>query len=723
MAVTRERLARPVVSVERGYDVVVVGSGYGGAVVAARLAEAGLRVAVLERGAERLPGSFPETAPAFLREARASFGRFGVGAPDALYRFHFGKGLGALTGSGLGGTSLINAGVMLRPRRPERALPDAVLAGTALEAGYLAAERMLQPVRLDPSRHTRSSVLSRREPGFRPAPLALSVEPSRSAAGAPMAGCNGCGNCITGCNQGAKGSLETNYLRQAVLHGAAVFAGVQVSRVLRVGSEWLVELDVPAFERGRFEATPMQVRARAVVLAGGSLGSTEVLWRSRAAGLPVSSRLGQGFSGNGTLIGFSVGTAEAMRALGEASHQSSGRVGPTLLGMFDLRDEDAAMLVQDTAVPRALVPLLRPLLGAFRGRAERLVAWSVTAGDESLGRLVLRHDALDIEWPGAGRAEVVRRVSSQLQALAARLGATHRDNPAWRWLPGAPLLTTHPLGGCAMGLHGAQAVVDPSHRVFAGDGAAVHEGLYVCDGSVFSGALGTNPAWTIAALAERCAQGLAERLPARRHVPRPPSPSPAVGGVRFTERMQGWLSPTAQTAPAPALRPADASDLSFLLTVEWPSVEALRRQPDVQATSLGTLRCTLLDAHPLTVTTGRFQLFVETPAGLLMRHSLEAVAQDGTSFRLEGFKFIVDDPGPDLFHDTRTLFIEVHRGEVLVGRGVVQTGLVDLASQVRTIRGTAPGRRADLAARARFLGTFLGRVREVYGGLVLPLVR
>jgi cholesterol oxidase len=193
--------------------------------------------------------------------------------------------------------------------------------------------------------------------------------------------------------------------------------------------------------------------------------------------------------------------------------------------------------------------------------------------------------------------------------------------------------------------------------------------------------------------------------------------------VRFTERMSGWLSPSASEHPSPSPRPVDASPLSFLLTVEWPSLEALCRSPEVFATSVGTLRCPLLDPEPLTVTMGRFQLFVKTDEGLTMRHSFEAVSRAGTRFQLEGLKRLVDDPGPDLFHDTRTLFIRVHRGAVPVGHGVVQTSPMDLTSQVRTIRGTSGTLREDVSARVRFLGTFLGKVRAVYGGLVTPLFR
>jgi len=107
-----------------------------------------------------------------------------------------------------------------------------------------------------------------------------------------------------------------------------------------------------------------------------------------------------------------------------------------------------------------------------------------------------------------------RAVDSALEALSRGLGGRHHRNPAAR-LPGAPMITTHPLGGCAMG-----DVVDASHRVL-GEGGEPAPNLYVCDGSVFRGALGTNPLWTIGALAERCAEQVLEAHPrlGRRRAP------------------------------------------------------------------------------------------------------------------------------------------------------------------------------------------------------------
>ncbi|MBL8921649.1 MAG: GMC family oxidoreductase [Myxococcaceae bacterium] len=710
-------LTQPVTELRSHYGVVVIGSGYGGAVVAARLAEAGVDVCVLERGRAWQPGEFPESQLAFAEATSLHFPRATVGRADALYRFQMGRHLSALTGSGLGGTSLINAGVLLRPTSTqlEHALPGAVL-GPQLERAFERVERVLTPAIAPRHLATRLAVLERHQVHGRPhepVPVAVTFE---GRAGSPA--CTGCGNCITGCNVGAKGSLDRNYLPLAHRHGAELFTGIEVRRLVEHSRGMGLFLRPLRLGRERFEETELFLTADVVVVAAGALGSTELLCRSRDAGLPVSSKLGLRFSGNGTVLAFTDQLSAELEALANRSSLGPARVGPSLTGMFDLRGRQPSMLLQDTAVPRALVPFLRT---ALRTRGASLVAWSVTAGDDAGGRLELRHGRLRIEWPNASRTPRQREVDAALEEVSRQLGGRHHRNPTAS-LPGAPLITTHPLGGCAMG-----EVVDASHRVLRSDGGEPSPNLYVCDGSVFRGALGTNPLWTISALAERCAEKVLEAHP-RLGRRRPRSQRVRrEDAVRFTERMSGWLSRTAPARPAPASKPSDAVSLSFLLTVEWPSAAALAADPSVVARSLGTLRCSMLADEPLTVTGGQFQLFVETPEGTRMRHVLELRARDGTVFTLEGHKEIVDDPGPDLFFDTRTLFVRVSRHEderrALVGHGVVQTGLVDLSKQVRTIAGVEQPLWSDLRTRASFLRTFLGRVRREYGGLLLPLVR
>jgi cholesterol oxidase len=109
------RLARPASELLARYDAIVVGSGYGGGVSASRLARAGLKVAVLERGREFLPGEFPSNLLAAQRETQISVAGKHIGSHSALFDLRMGDDVHAMMGCGLGGTSLINANVCLSP--------------------------------------------------------------------------------------------------------------------------------------------------------------------------------------------------------------------------------------------------------------------------------------------------------------------------------------------------------------------------------------------------------------------------------------------------------------------------------------------------------------------------------------------------------------------------------------------------------------------------------
>ena len=97
------------------YDAVVIGSGYGGAIAASRLARAGRSVCLLERGAERPPGTYPQRSFDLVRDLQVDTPRFRVGSRSALFDFRYNKDINVILGCGLGGTSLINAGISLRP--------------------------------------------------------------------------------------------------------------------------------------------------------------------------------------------------------------------------------------------------------------------------------------------------------------------------------------------------------------------------------------------------------------------------------------------------------------------------------------------------------------------------------------------------------------------------------------------------------------------------------
>jgi cholesterol oxidase len=269
------------------YDVVVVGSGYGGAIVAARLAAAGCKVCVLERGREYLPGDFPATLWEGMRQFQWRRRGQRHGARNGLFDLRAGHDLSVLVGCGLGGTSLINAGVALRP--PAWVFDDARWPaelrgqGSDVLAPYLArAEHMLGVTAYpeDWPRLPKVDALAKAA-----AALGGNVEHPPVAVnfgrrtdpydGSPAPTCELCGDCVAGCNYGAKNTVTANYLPLAVAHGAQIFTEAEVRTVLPAPESaqgaWIVSFDSTADHRGRFgDAPSLFVHADAVVLAAGA---------------------------------------------------------------------------------------------------------------------------------------------------------------------------------------------------------------------------------------------------------------------------------------------------------------------------------------------------------------------------------------------------------------------------------------------------------------------
>src|SRR5262245_45490088 len=161
------RLARSLNDLRPHYDAVVVGSGYGGGVAAARLARAGKRVAVLERGQEFPTGGFPRRFPELREQLQLTAKRVRMGSPTGLYDVRLGEDMHILVGCGLGGGSLINAGVALRPDPRvfgDRVWPEEVAQDGLIDEGYARAARWLRPAR-DPQAAERTKYQALAEAG------------------------------------------------------------------------------------------------------------------------------------------------------------------------------------------------------------------------------------------------------------------------------------------------------------------------------------------------------------------------------------------------------------------------------------------------------------------------------------------------------------------------------------------------------------------------------
>lgn len=524
------------------YDVIVVGSGYGGGVAASRLARAGLSVAVLERGREFAPGDFPTRFPEFRQELQLTGRQVRTGSPDGLYDVRLGEDMHVLVGCGLGGGSLINAGVALRPDPRvfrDAVWPEPVTRDGLLDEGYARALQWLRPTR-DPAAGSMSKYQVLRAGGRAleqepvAAPVTVTFEDTINAAGAEQPGCRRCGDCCGGCNVGAKNTVAATYLHDAARHGASIFTHAVARRVEKLADgTWKVHL---RHAGAQCDQTAFEVTARTVVLAAGTFGSTEILLRSRERGLALSDRLGQGFSANGDIVAFGYGAKFLVNAIGigHPPKLAGIEVGACVSGQIEIVDDthlESSLTIQEGTLPSALAPLLPVLFlpngrllgamqsliaGVYKGPFARLQAFFVVSHDSAAGQLRLEDDRVALSWPGVAEEPVYRRCEAMLKALTTQVGAAYVKNPLAGTTLGRKPSTAHPLGGCGMGRERGCGVIDHKGRVFdAGRGAGaadVHEGLYVVDGAIMPRSLGANPLLTIAALAERTMLHLARDL-------------------------------------------------------------------------------------------------------------------------------------------------------------------------------------------------------------------
>ena len=319
------------------FDAVIVGSGFGGAVTAARLAEAGWRVCVLERGKAYPPNSFPRS-PLDMKHNLwdPADGRHGM---FDLWEF---DGLDAVCASGLGGGSLIYANVLLRKDEKWFVTEDLAQGGYEnwavtrqdLDPHYDEVERRIGiqhfPLQQSPYDQT-PKVLAYRQAAetlgldWSLVPLAVTFAGSGAAAvpGEPIVErpnlhgrtrltCRLCGECDVGCNSGSKNTLDFTYLTDAWRAGADLRTGCEVRRFRPLdGGGYRVDYRIHAAEAEGHPTDTAALELHTVtcahlVLSAGTLGTNRLLWRNRAELPGLSDQLGHGFSGNGDLLTFAV---------------------------------------------------------------------------------------------------------------------------------------------------------------------------------------------------------------------------------------------------------------------------------------------------------------------------------------------------------------------------------------------------------------------------------
>jgi cholesterol oxidase len=787
-----EHLSRPIEDLRAHYEIVVVGTGYGGSIAASRLARAGRDVAVLERGRELHPGEYPSTPEHALLHTQCATGDDHLGDPRALFNLYAAGDINVLSGCGLGGTSLINANVSLRPdasvlddaRWPQALRDDR----DGLEEAYGRAETILQPATYPESFPPLGKVKAMRQVAgelpFRLTPINVTFRAGANAVGVHQEACNGCGDCVTGCNVGAKNSLLMNYLPDAAEHGAQVFTEIDVRSIERTDSGWVVHAQPLGVGRDGFKAPPLALGADIVVLAAGTLGTTGILFRSAARGLPVSGRLGECFSGNGDILGFALRKHTDVDGVGAGAHGPDPHkpAGPCITSVIEVPDaggNGAPMIIEDAVIPGALAPLVPAQLASqtlahwglsrrgggplamlasvfthgHRGEMARLQTFLVMGADGDGGRIVPDGDEVKVEWAGAGVSDYYEGGNRTLRRLAEAAGGEFLHDPIWTGALRHDLVTVHPLGGCVMADDAEGGVVDDRGRVFsASSGTAVHDGLYVWDGSVIPCPLGVNPLLTISAVAERAAARLADErgwqidyglaaatgLSAGPGALAPPPPTPTEPGMRFTEKMSGyWSAASAPAADLEDYRQAASAgetaqnEMTFVLTLATAQLRAVIESLATPMTAAGTLQIPQISSEPLTVQGGVFQLLVaddsDDPSVRHMRYHLPLVATDGRQYHLDGYKVVRPGVVVDAWPDTSTLYVTLRAGGPagdVLGLGILRIAKADFARQLRTMTVTGPvSPHGRLELKARFGRAFAGPLLEDYGTFIHPAKR
>ncbi|KAK3810316.1 MAG: hypothetical protein J3Q66DRAFT_352765 [Benniella sp.] len=567
------RLSRPLTKLKSHYDAIVVGSGYGASIAASRLARAGKRVCILERGEERWPGEYPEDTLECASEIQFNGEHGHEGKKTGLYEIHKNKDQWAFVACGLGGTSLLNANTALRPNDriwddnvwPEELAQDKEL----LEQSFQHALDMLQPepypedwpvLQKLSTLETMAKGAGAHDKFIRP-PITVHFKDAVNPAGVAQKASTLTGNDTTGINDWSKNTTLMNYIPDAWNHGAEIFTCCNVIRVDKASKksgtsgpytvyfEWQ-EPGREAFLNDHGNAiTPMFITADIVVLGAGALGSTEILLRSSKTGFKTSNQLGKQFSGNGDFLAFSYNGETPVHGVSmgdEDPKKFEHKVGPVITGLIDYRNTPNVMdgyVVEEGAIPAQAAPFLR---GVYQVMSEKSTRSIKTAQDlsiqEKINRnarelssyvggvyrgamdntqtfLVMSHD--DARGELQLQDDRIRihwpgvgssRNFSRLDKLLEPLAEAVRGTYVRDPLTAATdeaVVTVHPIGGCGIGRNGATGVINHKCQVFTGQGDEVYEGLYVMDGAVMPMSLGVNPFLAISALAERACTLLA----------------------------------------------------------------------------------------------------------------------------------------------------------------------------------------------------------------------
>ncbi|MGX8907804.1 GMC family oxidoreductase N-terminal domain-containing protein [Streptomyces netropsis] len=535
---------------EFDYDVIVIGSGFGGSVSALRLTEKGYRVGVLEAGRRFTRDTLPRNSWDLRNYLWApALGLYGI------QRVHLLGNVMVLAGAGVGGGSLNYANTLYVPPKPF--FDDPQWAHITdwqeeLRPYYDQARRMLG-VRLNPTMtpsdiHLKAAAekmgvgdtfhlapvgvffgdgkdaegtagATRAEPG------AEVPDPYFGGAGPARRACTECGECMTGCRHGAKNSLTENYLHLAERAGAVIHPMTTVVAVTEHGDGGFRVVTVPTDQRRK--ARPRVLRAERVVVAAGTYGTQTLLHTMKDKGLlpRIPDRLGHLTRTNSeALVGAMTDNRRYRKAHGVPevdftrgvaitssvhpnadTHIEPVRYGKGSNAMGFLSVSQVPVGTRTPRVVAFAANCVRHPVTALRSLSNRrwsertIIGLVMQSLDNSLttyrkrrgpgkGLLTAR------QGHGAPNPKQIPEAAEAATLIAREINGFAGSNVGE--LIGTPL-TAHFLGGCPIGSDATQGVIDPYHRLYG------HPGISVVDGAAVSANLGVNPSLTITAQAER----------------------------------------------------------------------------------------------------------------------------------------------------------------------------------------------------------------------------
>ncbi len=532
-------------------EALVVGSGFGGAVTSCRLGKKWPgKVMIVERGKRYQRGDFArgpeiltkgfwnlseEDVPRLIPSPR------GRGVMDIRSYDH----MDLIVAAGWGGGSLLYANALIEPVSPyyDTDWPEAIkynkvkpyydIHGTIM--GARTAPTGPEPERAMADRLNTSALVADAD-GIKKHPLNIAVffgndfanptpmgQEEENAHGAVQGSCTYCAECVLGCNVGAKNTLDYNYLHVAeTKYDAVVKTEHKVDKIIPLNA-YGIESRYADGSHGyhvymvnMVENKTLVVKTKRVILAAGTLGSTEILLRNKNlySSLPrVSSKLGAGYSPNGDFFNLEL----------LPDQPTGAATGPTIVEWIDYQAQENAhplgFIGEQLSLPietlLELIELIQPVgaLADLKSKLSGLVADNIllhfTIGkDKGDGTMSLDWltGGLRLNWPSTNSIGLFDRMIEAGQRAGAAIGAKLGfPFPTWAF-PLRRNITVHPLGGCHMATSASSGVVSGTRgelgRVFN------YQNLFVADGSIIPSAVGVNPAITIGAIAEMIAEDI-----------------------------------------------------------------------------------------------------------------------------------------------------------------------------------------------------------------------